>query len=152
MAWEVDATTPADADVARETVTSTDENEPAVIIFTSGTSGQPKAVVLSHRALLANLQMLLNMTRRLPHQVDQTSADVALHTGPLFHIGGAQAMMRAVTVGNTLVLPAGRFDPGEALALIEQWQVTRWAAVPTMISRVLDHPDVHRRNLQSLRR
>jgi acyl-CoA synthetase (AMP-forming)/AMP-acid ligase II len=150
-AWEVDATPPADADEARETVTSTDENEPAVIIFTSGTSGRPKAVVLSHRALLANLQMLLNMTRRLPHQVDETSADVALHTGPLFHIGGAQAMMRAVTVGNTLVLPAGRFDPGEALALIERWQATRWAAVPTMISRVLDHPDVHQRNLRSLR-
>jgi acyl-CoA synthetase (AMP-forming)/AMP-acid ligase II len=150
-AWEVDATPSVGADQTREAVTSNDENEPAVIIFTSGTSGRPKAVVLSHRALLANLQMLLNMTRRLPHQVDETSADVALHTGPLFHIGGAQAMMRAVTVGNTLVLPAGRFDPGEALTLIEQWQVTRWAAVPTMISRVLDHPDVHRRNLRSLR-
>ena len=122
-----------------------------MIIFTSGTSGRPKAVVLSHRALLANLQMLLHMTRKLPHQLNDTSADVALHTGPLFHIGGAQGMMRGLTVGNTLVLPGGRFDPGEALALIEQWKITRWAAVPTMVSRVLEHPDVHRRNLRSLR-
>jgi acyl-CoA synthetase (AMP-forming)/AMP-acid ligase II len=152
-AWDTDATphSAAEIDGGPETVTSTDENEPAVIIFTSGTSGRPKGVVLSHRALLANLQMLLNMTRRLPHQVNESSADVALHTGPLFHIGGAQAMMRGLTVGNTLVLPAGRFDPGEALALIERWQITRWAAVPTMISRVLDHPDVHRRDLRSLR-
>ena len=71
--------------------------------------------------------------------------------GPLFHIGGAQAMMRGLTVGNTLVLPAGRFDPGEALALIERWRVTRWAAVPTMISRVLDHANGHRGDLRSLR-
>jgi steroid-24-oyl-CoA synthetase len=152
-AWEAETARrdAVGAEHAGATATSTDENEPAVIIFTSGTSGRPKAVVLSHRALLANLQMLLQMTRRLPHQVDETSADVALHTGPLFHIGGAQAMMRGLTVGNTLVFPAGRFDPGEALTLIERWQVTRWAAVPTMISRVLDHPDVQHRNLRSLR-
>ena len=152
-AWETDpdATVAAGVDDVIGTATSSDENEPAVIIFTSGTSGRPKAVVLSHRALLANLQMLLHMTRKLPHQLNDTSADVALHTGPLFHIGGAQGMMRGLTVGNTLVLPGGRFDPGEALALIEQWKITRWAAVPTMVSRVLEHPDVHRRNLRSLR-
>jgi acyl-CoA synthetase (AMP-forming)/AMP-acid ligase II len=144
------ASSAADID-GRDRATSMDENAPAVIIFTSGTSGRPKAVVLSHRALLANLQMLLHMTRKLPHQVTEASADVALHTGPLFHIGGAQAMMRAVTVGNTLVLPRGRFDPGEALELIEQWKITRWAAVPTMVTRLLDHPDVQTRDLRSLR-
>jgi acyl-CoA synthetase (AMP-forming)/AMP-acid ligase II len=151
-AWETDPDTAVPALVEDVIGTRTSgENEPAVIIFTSGTSGRPKAVVLSHRALLANLQMLLHMTRKLPHQLHDTSADVALHTGPLFHIGGAQGMMRGLTVGNTLVLPAGRFDPGEALALIEQWKITRWAAVPTMVSRLLEHPDVHRRNLRSLR-
>jgi acyl-CoA synthetase (AMP-forming)/AMP-acid ligase II len=152
-AWETDPAAPAAAGVddVVDRETSSNENEPAVIIFTSGTSGRPKAVVLSHRALLANLQMLLHLTRKLPHQLNETSADVVLHTGPLFHIGGAQGMMRALTVGNTLVLPGGRFDPGEALALIEQWKIARWAAVPTMVSRVLEHSDVHRRDLRSLR-
>ena len=55
------------------------------IIFTSGTEGLPKAVVLAHRSLLAGLQMLLDVSRRLPGQIDETSGDVALHTGPLFH-------------------------------------------------------------------
>jgi acyl-CoA synthetase (AMP-forming)/AMP-acid ligase II len=152
-AWETERPAPASADVDAVVgrKAGSNENDPAVIIFTSGTSGRPKAVVLSHRALLANLQMLLHMTRKLPHQLTERSADVSLHTGPLFHIGGAQGMMRAMTVGNTLVLPVGRFDPGEALALIEQWKITRWAAVPTMVSRLLEHPDVHRRDLRSLR-
>jgi acyl-CoA synthetase (AMP-forming)/AMP-acid ligase II len=131
---------------------SLDEEDPAVVIFTSGTEGRPKAVVLSHRALLAGLQMLLHVSRRLPHQIDEKSpGDAALHTGPLFHMGGVQTMIRAITVGDTLVMPQGRFDPAEALRLIERYQIARWSAVPTMVSRVLDHPDVHKRDLRSLR-
>jgi acyl-CoA synthetase (AMP-forming)/AMP-acid ligase II len=131
--------------------TSLDEEEPAVIIFTSGTEGRPKVVVLSHRALLAGLQMLLHITRRLPQQLDETAGDVGLHTGPLFHVGGVQTLIRAITVGDTLVMPRGKFDPAEAVALIERHKISRWSAVPTMVSRVLDHPDVHRRDLRSLR-
>ena len=143
--WAVDMTHAPIADAPGADTTSLDEEEPAVIIFTSGTEGRPKAVVLSHRALLAGLQMLLHVTRRLPHQLDETAADVGLHTGPLFHVGGVQTLLRAITVGSTLVMPRGKFDPAEALALIERHKISRWAAVPTMVSRLLDHPDVHRR-------
>lgn len=128
-----------------------DENDPAAIIFTSGTSGRPKAAVLSHRSLLSGLQMLLHITRRFPHQVGDSTGQAALHTGPMFHVGGVQTLLRAICVGDTLVMPAGRFDPAEAMRLIEQWRVQRWSAVPTMVSRVLDHPDVHSRNLTTLR-
>ena len=119
-----------------------DEEEVALIIFTSGTSGQPKAVVLSHRAVLARLHMTLHVTRKLPHQVDEQAHDVALITGPLFHVGQMQTLLRAAIVGDTLVFPRGRYDPGEVLDLIERHKVNRWTAVPTMVSRLLDHPDV----------
>jgi acyl-CoA synthetase (AMP-forming)/AMP-acid ligase II len=130
---------------------ATEEDSPAVIVFTSGTAGRPKGVVLSHRSLLSGLHMLLHITRRLPHQVDESTGDTALHTGPMFHIGGVQTLLRAITVGDTLVMPAGKFEPAEALRLIEQWRIARWSAVPTMVSRVMEHPDVHRRDLTTLR-
>jgi acyl-CoA synthetase (AMP-forming)/AMP-acid ligase II len=150
--WEVDeasARAPI-ADASGGEAISSDENDPAVVIFTSGTEGRAKGVVLSHRSLLANQQMLLHVTRRLPYRPDETAGEVCLHTGPLFHIGGVGALLRGVMLGNTLVLPRGRFDPAEALELIERYKVSRWNAVPTMASRLLDHPDAQRRDLHSL--
>ena len=151
--WAADVSGRADpAEAIIETAgAAADENDPAVIIFTSGTGGRPKAVELSNRSLAANLQMLLHITHRLPHEIADDSGEVVLHTGPLFHVGGPQMLMRSIAVGNTIVMPSGRFDPAEALALIERYQVTRWAAVPTMVSRLLDHPDVQKTDLRSLR-
>ena len=135
----------------RPATSKPDEEETALIIFTSGTSGEPKAVVLSHRAVLARLQMTLHVTRKLPHQVDESARDVTLLTGPLFHVGSMQTLLRAVIVGDTLVLSRGRYDPADVLDLIERHKVNRWNAVPTMVSRLLDHPDVPRRDLSSLK-
>ena len=129
---------------------SFDENAAAVIIFTSGTAGRAKAVVLAHRGLLATLQMPLHVTRRLPYRPDAAAGEVCLHTGPLFHTA-ALARCCAASVGNTVVPPRGRFDPAEALQRIERYEVSRWNAVPTMATRLLDHPDMGRRRLRSLR-
>jgi acyl-CoA synthetase (AMP-forming)/AMP-acid ligase II len=152
--WEVDERSSAScatADMRDHDAVSANENEPAAIIFTSGTEGRAKAVVLAHRSLLAQLQMMLHVTHHLPYQPDRASGEVCLHTGPLFHIGGVHAVLRGVTVGNTLVMLRGRFEPSEALELIERHRISRWNAVPTMASRLLEHPDASRRDLRTLR-
>ena len=71
--------------------------------------------------------------------------EVSLQTGPLFHIGGVQALVRQLLVGGTLVFPTGRFDPTEVLDLIESEGVHRWGGVPTMVNRVLSEPSIGRR-------
>jgi acyl-CoA synthetase (AMP-forming)/AMP-acid ligase II len=128
------------------------ENDPAVVIFTSGTTGAPKGAVLTHRALIALQHTLLHRTHLLADgAVRERPPETTLQTAPLFHIGGVQAMLRSLITGSTMVLTAGRFNPALVLEIIERHNVQRWGAVPTMVTRVLDHPDLEHRNVRSLR-
>ena len=128
------------------------EDDPALIIFTAGTTGLAKAAVLAHRSVIANLQNLLLVSRRLPHQLRaDRPPEVILQSGPLFHIGGVQSLLLALLGGNTVVFLDGRFDPGQVLDLIERERVTIWGAVPTMAIRVLEDPTRPGRDLASVR-
>jgi long-chain acyl-CoA synthetase len=128
------------------------EDDPALIVFTAGTTGAPKAVTLAHRSVISNLHGLLARAGRLPHQIDpDRPGAVVLQSGPLFHIGGVQSLLLAVAAGSTVVFLDGRFDPGQVLDLIEAERVTVWGGVPTMASRVLDHPTLTGRDLASVR-
>src|SRR5207302_4017227 len=129
-----------------------DENDPAVIVFTAGTTGDSKAAVLAHRSVVANLHSLLLVSGRLPQQLDpEKPGAVILQSGPMFHIGGLQALLLATICGQTMVFLEGRFDPGQVLDLIERERVTVWGAVPTMASRVLEHPSLPERDLSGVR-
>jgi long-chain acyl-CoA synthetase len=127
------------------------EDDPAVIIFTSGTTGSPKAAVLSHRSVVANQQNLLVTTGRLPSELaPDHPATVSLVTVPLFHIGGLQSVFSGLLTGGRLVFLRGGFDAGEVLRVIEAEGVRVWGGVPTMITRLLDHPDLKSHDTSSL--
>ncbi|MBB3662972.1 long-chain acyl-CoA synthetase [Prauserella sediminis] len=107
-----------------ETV-ATAADDTAVILYTSGTTGQPKGAELSHSNMVLNAITCHRMFGLVDH-------DVHLLTLPLFHSFGQTVQMNAgFGSGATLVL-LPRFDPAEALGLMEREKVTFFAGVPTM--------------------
>ncbi len=128
------------------------EDDPAVILFTSGSSGMPKAVELSFRAVVANQHNVLARSRQLPHLLDPDAAQpVNLICTPLFHVGAFATLLTQTITGGRIVFNVGRFDPAQVLDLIESEGVQRWGAVPTMAIRLLEHPDFEARDLSTLR-
>jgi long-chain acyl-CoA synthetase len=128
------------------------EDGPALIVFTAGTTGMAKGVTLAHRSIIANLHNLLATSGRLPHQIDPDRAPVVnLQSGPLFHMGGVQSLMLGLLGGATVVFLSGRFNPTEVLELLHRERVTVWGAVPTMAARVLEHPEIGKYDLTSVR-
>jgi long-chain acyl-CoA synthetase len=116
------------------------EDDPAVILFTSGTTGMPKGAVLSHRGIIGTLQALLERTSRLPTLGQPApSPSAALLSLPLFHVGGLQQVITSMVTGGSLVFTEGRFRPEQVVALIEREDVKIWSAVPTMVNRVMDY-------------
>src|SRR5436309_11956886 len=133
-------------------VTDGDENDPALIVFTAGTTGLPKGATLAHRSWIATMHQTLAVSRRLPHTLaDDDPGFVSLLTGPLFHIGGLHALGLALIGGGTLVFLEGRFDAGQVLEVIERERVEVWGAIPTMTLRVLEHPSLPERDVSSMR-
>jgi acyl-CoA synthetase (AMP-forming)/AMP-acid ligase II len=135
-------------------VIAVDEDDPAVVLFTSGTSGKPKGVVHSHRNLLAVVEY-----HRFNDALAAAFGDPTpptdkryLLTMPLFHIASLHnlAVPRLAT-GSTAVLHSGAFDVDRVLRLIEQRRVTHWGAVPTMAHRLLEHGSLEQYDLSSLR-
>jgi len=122
--------------MANEPVREVDEREgsdTAVILYTSGTTGQPKGAELTHDNLRVNAEV---STRLFGAQED----DVVFGGLPLFHsFGQTCAMNVALLAGCTLTL-LPRFEPGKALDILERDRVTVFEGVPTMYGALLHHP------------
>ena len=131
--------------------TYVDEDEPAVILFTSGTTGRPKGATHSHRNMIAALWFHLWNDALAEAFGRTTSGRRFLLATPLFHIAALHNLsVIRMAVGDTAVLHLGRFDIDRVLALVEKERVTNWGAVPTMLTRLLD-ADLSSYDLSSLR-
>ena len=141
-----------DEEALQTALHATDEDAPAVILFTAGTTAFPKGAILSHRALISNLQTLLVTARKLPQDIaDDVRPSVALVGLPLFHIGAIQLILVPLMTGSQIVFLEGRFDAAAVLRLISSHGVTMFSGVPTMMERMLQQPVIDELDLGSLR-
>ncbi|MBN9190914.1 MAG: AMP-binding protein, partial [Microbacterium sp.] len=120
-------------------------DDPAAIVYTSGTTGRAKGAVLTHGNLTwVSLNCIVDY--------DVVSTDVALMISPLFHVASlGMGALPVLLKGGTLVLEKG-FDPGRALGLIERHRVTMLSGVPTTYQLLADHPDWARTDVSRLRK
>jgi acyl-CoA synthetase (AMP-forming)/AMP-acid ligase II len=133
------------------------EDSPAVILFTSGTTGRPKGAILSHRNII-NFAMVSRLQAALGAAAAQAPAvppppSCYIVTSPMFHVSGLIAVLvTGAAFPTTLVFPApGAWDPLTWLELTARYRVTNWSGVPTQYWRILRHPDLESYDLSSVR-
>lgn len=124
-----------------------DIHDIAVLQYTGGTTGSPKAAMLSHRNLLVNALGVYYWT---PEPIDET--DVFMGALPFFHVFGLTvALIAATTRGSGLVCAPNPRDIKAVLSEIQGQKVTYFPSVPTLFIAILNHPEVGNYDLSSLK-
>ena len=120
-----------------------DGPDTALVLFTSGTTGLPKPIFISHEVVTDRLAYYAKPIKPdSAQQVDMMSA-------PIFHIGGTLGLLISLHSGKqTVLLP--KFDAGTWLELVERYRVAQTFVVPAMLRRILDHPRFATADLSSL--
>ncbi|MBV9869983.1 MAG: AMP-binding protein [Frankiaceae bacterium] len=126
---------PFNGDAAAEPAPGQD----ALLLFTSGTTGLPKPVPVPWQTL----------TARLAPYADAPATQVRMLCLPIHHVGGLLGAMVSIIGGHSLVVMP-RFDASDWLRLVEEHRVQMLFIVPTMLSRIVDHPDCATTDLSSL--
>jgi acyl-CoA synthetase (AMP-forming)/AMP-acid ligase II len=130
------------SDAAPAAANDIDDHD-ALVLFTSGTTGLPKAIGITQGRLNARIRGIVN-----PFRVEAPPT-VSMMSVPFFHVGGAIGVLGNLYAGNTYVVQP-RFDAGQWLRLVQQHRVTSTFMVPTMLQRILDHPEFADTDLSSL--
>ena len=128
---------------ADEAVAEIDDDDTTILMYTAGTTGFPKGVMLSHNSFA--VYVLENVTPADPELEEKN-----ILTVPLYHVAGIQAMMAAIYGGRSLVLER-QFDASEWMKLVEKEKANRAMMVPTMLKQLMEHPDFAKHDLSSLK-
>lgn len=115
----------------QETPVQRDDDDVAVILHTSGTTGKPKGAMLTHGNLGRNAEVAVRTL------VEIGRDDVVMGCLPLFHVFGLTCALNASVLAGAMLTLIPRFDPRKALAVIERDAVTVFEGVPTMYSALL---------------
>ena len=135
------------------------EDDPAAILYTSGTTGRPKGAINTQRNILAlvGIQFFHGARMMLAAAADghvpsgPLRPTSTLVTTPLFHVSGLYTgAIMMLASGAKTVWRGGRFDPEDAMRLIAREQVTSWGPMGTMAYRVVHHPEVAKYDLSSV--
>jgi long-chain acyl-CoA synthetase len=135
-----------------------EEDDPFVILYTSGTTGLPKGCITTHRGTVTQVLGLIFATVVGAASGGGTpagaggGAPTSLLSSPLFHVGGLHSSFcTGMTAGSKIVFTEGRFDPEQAMRLIEREKISVWGAIPTLFHRVVHSPRIGDFDLSSLR-
>lgn len=138
-----------------------DTEDDATIFYTSGTTGNPKGALGTHRNICTNLTSLFFINARtqarrkaLEPETDDRPAPAQnsyLLSVPFFHATGCHSVLVSNTAAGGKLVIMHKWDAGRALELIEREQVTTFGGVPAMAMQVLDHPDFAKRDTSSVR-
>ena len=122
-----------------------DPDEQIVVLpYSSGTTGFPKGVMLTHRNLVANLV-------QCEDALEVEDGEVVLAVLPFFHIYGMQVLMNFFLSRGSTIVTVPRFDLGQSLGLIQEHRITRLFAVPPIVLALAKHPVVDQYDLSSLK-
>ena len=121
-------------------------DDPLWFFYTSGTTGKPKAGVLTHG------QMAFVVTNHLADLIPGTTEeDVSIAVAPLSHGAGIHALLNVARGAATVLLPGDKLDPEVFWQLVEEHRVSNLFTVPTIVKMLVEHPAVDRRDHSSLR-
>ncbi|THU67671.1 hypothetical protein C4D60_Mb05t27160 [Musa balbisiana] len=134
------------AAAAQQQTVEVRQSDTAAILYSSGTTGRVKGVALTHRNFVAFTAVYHALTR----EAEDELPSVALFTVPLFHVFGFMMALRAVVLGETIVLME-RFDFEAMLRAVERYRVTYMPVSPPLVVAMAKSDEVARRDLSSLR-